>query len=166
MSITLIDPQNVAALQILRSMSDVDGRFGSTQEKQISLSPQKINEQLCPPFETFGAFRNEILVGAASLSRMPDSSWDPDAANWFAISAVMVHPNHRGFGYGKALVVHCLDRVAQQCGKGVLLEVNVPNPAAKALYDNLGFEVWNVYEGAYEYGGTWFDRVSMKKLLL
>jgi len=123
-----------------------------------------IESQLRPPFETYGIFVDEQLVGSASMSRMPESPLDPDLQNWFGLSAVIVHPDFRGLGLGRALVCKCLDRAEQQGGKGMLLEVNVPN-VAKALYDSLGFEAWNVYECSYQHNGVRVDTVSMRKWL-
>jgi len=134
-------------------------------ERKLSRTLEYIEQQLQSPFETFGAFVDEMLVGAASLSRMPESAFDPDASDWYALSFVVVHPNARSRGVGRALVQQCLSRAIQLCATGVLLELNVPNPAARSLYESLGFEAWNVLEAAYQHDGQQFDQVSMRKRL-
>lgn len=165
MLIRLLNVKDVVALQQLRAVADADGTLGRPAERKLALTPEHIEQQLQSPFETFGAFFDEMLVGAASLSRMPESAFDADASDWYALSFVVIHPSARSKGIGRALVQHCLSRAMQLCASGVLLEVNVPNPAAKSLYESLGFEAWNVFEAAYQHDGQQFDQVSMRKKL-
>jgi len=63
------------------------------------------------------------------------------------------------------LVTECLAYAGSKNAEGVTLDVNVPNPVAKALYDVLGFEVWNISERAYSYEGIQYDQLSMRKRL-
>lgn len=164
MLIRQLNLSSASTLQKIRGVVDIEGTLGRPAERQRALTTEFIENQLRAPFETFGAFVSDELVGSASLCRMPESPIDPELINWFGLSAVIVHPDFRGQGLGRALVRECLSRAEQQGGKGMLLEVNVPNPA-KALYHSLGFEVWNVYEGVYQRNGQRIDQVSMKKLL-
>lgn len=165
MLIRRLNLKNVIALQGLRALADADGTLGRPAERKLALTTEHIEQQLQSPFETFGAFVDEMLVGSASLSRMPESAFDPDASDWYALSFVVVHPNARSQGIGRALVQECLSRAMQLSAAGVLLELNVPNPAAKSLYESLGFEAWNVFEAAYKHNGQQFDQVSMRKKL-
>jgi ribosomal protein S18 acetylase RimI-like enzyme len=165
MLIRRLNLKNVVALQGLRAAANADGTLGCPAERKLALTLEYIEQQLQSPFETFGAFVDEMLVGAASLSRMPEDVSDPDDSDWYALSFVVVHPNARSQGVGRALVQECLSRAMQLCAAGVLLELNVPNTAAKSLYESLGFETWNVFEAAYQYDGQQFDQVSMKKKL-
>jgi len=164
MHIRQLNLESASTLQRIRGLVDIEGTLGRPAERRRALTIEHIEGQLRPPFETFGAFVGDRLAGSASLCRMPESPIDPDLSNWFGLSAVIVHPDFRRKGLGRALVRECLSRAAQQGGKGMLLEVNVPNPA-RAMYDSLGFEAWNVYEGAYQHNGQRIDQVSMRKWL-
>ena len=152
------------ALQRIRELVDSEGTLGRPAERQRALTIEAIEQQIRAPFETVGAFVNDEIVVSAALCRMAESPFDPDLRNWFGLAAVVVHPQFRGRGFGKALLRECLARAEQQGGTGILLEVNTPNPAM-ALYEALGFEIWNVYEGAYMHEGTRMDTVSMRKRL-
>ena len=165
MLIRQLSIQSASALQALRAAADVEGTLGRPRERELALTLQHIESQLSAPFETIGAFEGEELVGDASLSRMPMNPFDQEATEWFGVSSVIVHPDFRGQGIGRKLLEECLLRARQYNAKGMLLEVNVPNPAAKSLYDSLGFEVWNVFEGAFNHNGQRFDQISMRKLL-
>ena len=158
-----LDSESAVALRKLRAAVDADGALGSPAERERAL--EHIEQLLQPPFDSIGAFISERLVGAATISRMPESPFDPDASNWYSLSAVIVHPCSRGQGIGKALVQECLSQAAQLNAAGILLELNVPNPAAKALYESFGFEPWNVRQAAYRHNGQRFDQVSMRKNL-
>ena len=160
-----LERKNAVALQKLRSQADLDETLGRPMERQRALTLEHIESQLCAPFETLGAYSQNNLAGSASLSRMPECPFDADATEWFGLSSIIVHPDFRGKGIGRALVNECLSLIGQHGAKGVLLVVNLPNPAAKALYDSLGFEVWNTYEGAYLHNGQRFNEVSMRKRL-
>lgn len=165
MLIWQLNLDSAAALQRLRGLADIDGTLGRPTERKLALTLEHIERQLRLPFETLGASIDDDLVGSASLCRMSDNPFDPDASDWFGLSSVIVHPDFRGQGLGKALVLECISRATRHGAKGILLEVNVPNPAAMALYDSLGFEAWNICKDAYQHDGRQFDQVSMRKLL-
>jgi ribosomal protein S18 acetylase RimI-like enzyme len=165
MLVRRLELKDAVDLQRLRSSVDLDGTLGRPAERQRALTLENIESQLCAPFVTLGAYSQEYLAGSASLSRMPECPFDAEATEWFGLSSIIVNPDFRGKGIGRTLVNECLSIVEQQGAKGVLLVVNLPNPAAKALYDSLGFETWNIYEGAYMHNGLRFDEVSMRKRL-
>lgn len=56
------------------------------------------------------------------------------------LNMIAVHPEHRRQGIAKALSRTLLDRAAQQGATRALLEVEITNPAAHALYNGLGFQ--------------------------
>lgn len=154
----------IAEVLALRAIVDGEGTLGRPGERKRALTAEFLEDQILPPSETFGSFLDGTLVGTAAVRRMPECPWDADATSWFGIAAVLVYPDFRKRGIGRALVNECLARATQLGAKGVLLEVNVPNPA-RALYESLGFEVWNVFEGAYVHEGQSFDQLSMRKRL-
>ncbi|MCS7178420.1 MAG: GNAT family N-acetyltransferase [Anaerolineae bacterium] len=61
------------------------------------------------------------------------------AGGWM-IGNVAVHPQWRGRSIGRALVEAALDDIAARGGTWVGLEVREDNPAARRLYERLGFE--------------------------
>lgn len=136
------------------------GRHQSVNARALNF----IESQLCSPFETIGAFFGENLIGSASLGPVPKHPLDLDSSNWFGLAGIIVHPDFRRQGIAKALVLECSSRVEHQGGNGVLLEVNVPNPA-RAMYESLGFVEWNVNKSAYQHNGQGFDQISMRKYL-
>lgn len=163
MIIRELDPSSAPSLRNLRELVDVTGTLGSIKEREAALRLETIDALLRPPFETLGGEVDGVLVGAATLSPMPDDPLDPDVGDWFAISGVLVHPRFCNRGYGRKLMEMCLALAGSRGAKGVCLEVNVPNPFALRLYESLGFEAWSTSENAYERGGQVFDRVSMRK---
>jgi len=165
MQIRQLNLEDAPALQSLRRIADVDGTLGRPVERQRALTLECIEQQLRPPFETLGYFIGEDMVGSASLSRMPECPIDPEATDWFGLSSVIVHPDFRGRGIGRALLDECISRASKHGAKGMLLVVNVPNPGAVALYESFRFETWSTYEGAYEHNGQRIDQLSMRKWL-
>ena len=160
MLVRLLSSDCAVALRHLRSLVDAEGTLGTPVERERALRPESIEAQLRHPYETYGAFVGEVLVGAASLSQMPDCPIDPDREDWYALSDVFVHPSFRGHGIGTALVKACICSAQKNGANGMLLIVNVPNPA-KALYEALGFVAGEVV-GAYEHARQRRDQVQMR----
>jgi len=55
------------------------------------------------------------------------------------ITNVAVHPDYRGAGYGRALMVELISRAAMLGAFKLSLEVRVSNGVARDLYKSLGF---------------------------
>ncbi|MFZ5648247.1 MAG: ribosomal protein S18-alanine N-acetyltransferase [Bacillota bacterium] len=55
------------------------------------------------------------------------------------ITNVAVHPEYRGTGYGRALMVELVGRAAVMGAVKITLEVRVSNIAARNLYRSMGF---------------------------
>lgn len=72
-----------------------------------------------------------------NVSMMPV---DEGHARW-VLANVVVDPQHRGRGIGRALVEALLEHVRQHRGEQVILQVGVENSVAQRLYRSLGFEV-------------------------
>jgi N-acetylglutamate synthase len=69
------------------------------------------------------------------------------AAGWAGITAVEVSPGQRRSGLGGALTRAALDLAASRGARGVFLQVEVDNAAARALYERAGFH----YSHRYHY---------------
>lgn len=156
---------HVAEASLLHALRlEVDGKssgpLGHPLQRQLATQEGEIKQQLADLGSfTVGAFMDDRLVGAASIA--PTLS----LPNWFGLFAVAVSGEFRGCRLGRPLVTGCLAYAGSKNAEGVTLEVNVPNPVAKALYDSLGFEVWNISERAYSYEGIQYDQLSMRKRL-
>jgi len=55
---------------------------------------------------------------------------------------LFVRERARGAGLGRALVEAALDRARERGCRRIELDVNEANPAARALYESLGFSAW------------------------
>jgi len=62
-----------------------------------------------------------------------------------AIGSVITHPDHRGNGYGSAVTVGVVNRLADRVDV-IGLNVHQDNTAARAIYDRLGFSPILDYE--------------------
>ena len=144
---------------------DGDATLGTPRERRAALTLPWIEQTLVEPFRTYGARAGTTLIGAATMSPIEGDTSDADDGPWIGLSSVIVAAPYRGQGVGRALVQACIDRATERGFVGMLLEVNEPNPAARHLYDTLGFTVWSGPSLLYEIDGTEFYRVSMKKML-
>lgn len=69
------------------------------------------------------------------------------------ITNIAVHPDARGRGHGKALLLGLM-RIAQELGVAFMdLEVRVSNAPAISLYRKLGFKPAGIRKGYYEDNG-------------
>lgn len=89
---------------------------------------------------TFGAFKNDELVGVCATSKRSDRT---------EIDFGSVHPDHRGFGVGIGVAAYALSTLIEfgehKFGTGGA-EVN---SASRTTVQKLGFnvdEIWNTYE--------------------
>jgi mycothiol synthase len=82
------------------------------------------------------ALADGIPIGVLLLMR------SPDAHDW-EISYVGVAPEARGRGFGRELVLQALAEARLAGAPYLTLSVDARNHPARALYDNLGFEVYD-----------------------
>lgn len=156
--------EHAPALQNLRLLSDTNGTLGDAQEQASQTTISAIEKLIALPYESFGIFDGPQLVGAASLSRMPEISADLDSKDSFAISYLIVSPMYRRRGIARELIRTCISRARQLDAKWICLTVNIPNPAL-ALYSSFGFGIWHKTENAYQHNGQLFDELEMSMRL-
>jgi ribosomal-protein-alanine N-acetyltransferase len=65
------------------------------------------------------------------------------------VTAVAVHPDQRGQGFGAELVLRALDDCMERGAKWMTLEVRASNIAAQRLYENFGFSTLGRRKGYY-----------------
>lgn len=97
-------------------------------------------DQLVPPGEGFSPGPGYVwaedgrIVGNATLSRISTFG-----RGW-VIGNVAVLPDYRGHGIARALMEACINRVREEGGLWVALQVREDNEPAYRLYTNLGFQ--------------------------
>ena len=79
---------------------------------------------------------NVIAIGRLSI-----------AGGWAGITAVEVSPGHRRAGLGRALTASVCAEAARRGVRRVFLQVETENIAARALYEQCGFQ----YSHRYHY---------------
>lgn len=65
------------------------------------------------------------------------------------INNVAVHPDHRGFGLGEAMMRYAIAKVRSAGAGFISLEVRQSNTAAVTLYKKLGFEILGTRKNYY-----------------
>jgi len=83
------------------------------------------------PWQAFGSVREAgrtVAIGRVAV-----------AAGWAGLTAVAVDPRHRRRGLGGAITVALAKAAAQHGAKGIYLQVETSNTAARSLYRRQGF---------------------------
>jgi len=79
------------------------------------------------------------------------------------IWSVYVAPERRGRGFARALVARALEEARARGYEAVMLSVNADNPAARAVYESLGFRAYGTEPRAMKLAdGRVFDDVLMQ----
>lgn len=87
------------------------------------------------------AFRSDLSVLAVVQGHAVGFVTNADEGQHGYIIQVGVHPNWRGQGLGAALTTYALQKWQETGKEAVILDVNVNNPGAMRLYQQLGFVV-------------------------
>jgi ribosomal-protein-alanine N-acetyltransferase len=134
------------------------------------------------------AYRNEIRYGTDSLFYVLQPYREPSPATWWDrllrrrqgrqspvigyvgmrflpgeahITTIAVHPQWRGRGLGKYILLMAIQRALQHCVRFVTLEVRASNWVAQRLYTDLGFRVIGIQRGYYRDGeDAWLMRLG------
>lgn len=86
------------------------------------------------------------------------------AADEAELLTLAVSPNHRRQGAGTCLVLAVMRSARNSGARDLILEVGVDNPAARALYDELGFVAVGRRMGYYRRAaGSAADAVIMRR---
>lgn len=75
-----------------------------------------------------------------------------------------VHPDFRGQGLGRRLLLACVEKAWHKGLTRIELEARADNHRAIALYEKLGFEHEAIKPMAMRFDGVYFDAVQMRLL--
>jgi ribosomal protein S18 acetylase RimI-like enzyme len=105
----------------------------------------------------FGAFLDDVLVGAAGLQLEIREKTRHKAT----LFGVYVSDAHRGRGAGRKLVGAALEYARARATTVVQLTVTEGNASAQALYESCGFRVFGVEPRAMRMHGAYLAKVHM-----
>lgn len=137
--------------------------LGLGMEEELARPLQGFRDQLgAPANAVFGAFiQGELAATAAVTPGGPFSSSRHKHILW----ATFVAPAHRRQGLGRKVVSQAIAHARQAGARRIHLTMYLPNPAARALYESLGFEVWGTEPEAVCIDGAYHDGLQMALLL-
>lgn len=107
----------------------------------------------------FFALDGERVVGWADIF----PNWAHAVAHCGSLG-IGVHPDYRGQGLGRRLLVACIDKAWRKGLTRIVLEARADNHRAIALYEKLGFEREALKARAMRFDGVYFDAVQLRLL--
>jgi len=111
-------------------------------------SPEVVAAELGHPASHYVVLADgEQIVGYGGL-RSPGPGLPGD------IQTLAIHPDYRGVGWGRKMLVHLLDIAAARQVPEVFLEVRADNEAARHLYERCGFREIDRRPGYYQPDGV------------
>ena len=158
-------PSEAGAWVALRRemLADSAWAFASSPQDDAGLDPRVAAARLGEPFNAIcGAWEGGRLVGSAGVLRerhvkLAHKAW---------IVGVYVTSSHRGRGVGRAVVEGAIGIARGWAGvEAVLLSVSERSPAARALYESLGFTAWGVEPDCLRLDGERLSEVHMRMAL-
>jgi ribosomal protein S18 acetylase RimI-like enzyme len=108
--------------------------------------------------DVFVAFRGVQPLGMAGFRREAACKMTHKGMLW----GMYVSPEARGLGLGRKLVQAVLDH-AEGKVETVQLAVTTENPAARALYEAMGFEVYATEPRSLKVGDRYWDDLLMAR---
>ncbi len=139
---SLLAPEHIEAVSAIEQLSFPSPWTRTLFEREISV----------PISHFFIAKNNDAVVGYGGYWLVAGEA---------SIVNLAVHPDHRGRGFGRKILLFLIDDARASSAGSVFLEVRKGNRAAQCLYASCGFEASGVR--AKYYGEE--DAVVMKKTL-
>jgi len=162
-AIRLLTADDATAFWALRleGLASVPEAFGESADEHRKTTVEEHAQRLRNGgAESFvvGAFDEEGLAGTAGFYLDMREKRRHKGHIW----GMYVAPRLRGQGAGEALLVEAL-RVARQCDglRSILLSVSETQPAARRLYERLGFSAYGVESEALRVGDRYLNEVFM-----
>ena len=161
-----LTPEDVEAYRDIRleSLQQSPEAFGSTWEESKARPVEQMTGFLTNDTDRFilGAYIENSLIGLASFHRHGGKKM----AHKGEINQMYVAPQVRGQGIGRRLLEDIIQRAHQLDNiESIQLAVVVGNPAARKLYQNLGFETYGTEPRALKQGNQYYDEELMELVL-
>lgn len=140
-------------------LADSPFAFSSSPGDDIGCNVEEMRRRLAPDREdaVFGAFAPD-LVGAVGVVRERHLKERHKATIW----GMYVRPASRRAGLGRRLLAAAIAHARSLPGvRQVHLGVNERAPAARALYESMGFRVWGTEPRGISHGGEFADEHHM-----
>jgi ribosomal-protein-alanine N-acetyltransferase len=154
MSALLKDP--LLKLRPLRE-SDIDAIMAVERRcYEHPWTPGIFRDSLKVGYHCWGYFLDEQLIGYAVMSV---------AAGEAHILNICTHPDQRGQGLARRLMMRVINRAREQEVDTVFLEVRSSNRIAQGLYESLGFNEIGIRRGYYPAGQGREDAILFAKVL-
>lgn len=140
-------------------LDDSPWSFSSSPEGDRGLDAEHLRQTMASvDAAVMGVRGADGLVAAATTTREVRAKRRHVA--W--VMGVFVVPEMRGRGLGAAVVGACVEHARAWEGvTQVQLGVSASSPAARRLYERLGFVAWGIEREALRVGGVWHDEVHM-----
>lgn len=161
--LTAADAEAFSALRRLVAADNLVP-LGLGMQEELARPLQGFRDQLSAPSNAvFGAFVGGDLAATAAVAPSgPFASSRHKLVLW----GTFVAPAYRRKGLGRTVVRHAIDHARQNGARRVNLTMYLPNPAAAALYESLGFIAWGTEPEAVCIEGTYHDGLQMGLMLL
>lgn len=143
----------------LRSIADMPEAIYPTYAEESSRTPDQIRARITETDHqvVFGAYQHGDLVGIAGLRREALAQVAHKGVLW----GVFVHPDRRGGGIARRLLLALFDHARRAGVRQVHLNVNVDNPRAGGLYRSMGFDTYGREPDAMQVAGRFYDEDLM-----
>jgi ribosomal protein S18 acetylase RimI-like enzyme len=149
---------------MIRALTSTDnGAYVKLRRRSLTESPlcfaaspddDFAGTQLRPEWTVFGAFDGDTLAGMVGLLR--DAKLK--SAHKVHVWGMYVAPEHRGRGFGKALLEAAISHTRTLPGvAAVSLTVTDAAPEARRLYERAGFTLWGTQPDALRHDGRAVD---------
>ncbi|MCF7760303.1 MAG: GNAT family N-acetyltransferase [Cephaloticoccus sp.] len=160
-------PADASAYRELRllALQESPTAFGSSYEQESVQPPEFFAGRIANTVDrlVLGAFGGDDLVGVVAFMRDSGVKTRHKGVIW----GMYVHPDWRGKGIGRKLMLEILDRCEQMPDlRRVRLSVTGNNVAARKLYESLGFILYGVEVEALRAAGEFLPELHLVKTLV
>lgn len=109
-----------------------------------------------------GDRKSERLAGQVTI----ESSAEWDGMEHVGILGILIHPDFRNIGVGRALIEEACEEAKRRGKKKIVLSVFHTNPRGIALYQSLGFDIVGTKRAQFRVDDAFVDEVIMEKFLV
>jgi ribosomal protein S18 acetylase RimI-like enzyme len=165
MNIQKLNAKNAKQYQVIRlkALKENPEYYSSSYEEESKRDLSMIESRLSQEsFQTFGAFKGDMLVGIVTLARESREKTKHIAD----IFGMYVDSNYRHQGFGKALMTYVIKQAKDDLNiKQLRLSVTDTNQPAIKLYESFGFISYGLEKNAMYYNQTYYHSLMMALIL-